>query len=255
MLGCVIDYLYTSHVQITTENVQDLLIASDFFLLKCLVHACSDFLKRQLHVDNCVEIHKFAEERGCRELAQAALRFVLRNFTDVSRTEGFLQCSADVVQVYLCNDNLQISSEKSVYDMLQRWLNYDFVNRKEKFHELLKLVRLVYCSFDKLMDIQREPAIQSCPKCQEVVKLARNCLKSVEILPKEWLKPRKSTNLANMLVVLGGVQADRTAHRSRMFAVSLHYSLDRSTLFLFSLFLHSILFKFVNNHFVTTGDT
>ncbi|XP_072023135.1 kelch-like protein 21 isoform X1 [Amphiura filiformis] len=216
MLGCVIDYLYTSHIQITTDNVQDLLIASDFFLLKCLVHACTDFLKRQLHVDNCVEIHKFAEERGCPELTHAALRFVLRNFADVSRTDGFLQCSADDIKIYVSHDNLQIASEKALYNMLQRWLNFDLVNRKAKFPELLKLVRLVYCPFDKLLDIQREPTVQSCQECIEVVKLARNCLNDVEVKPREWIKPRKSTNLANMLVVLGGVQADRTVHRSSL---------------------------------------
>ena len=217
MLGCVIDYLYTSHIQITTNNVQDLLIASDFFLLKCLVHACSDFLKRQLHVENCIEIHKFAQERGCPELAKAALRFVLRNFTDVSRTDGFLQCNSDILKVYLTQDNLQIASEKALYDMLQRWLNHDFERRMTIFPELLRLVRLVYCSFENVIEIQRESVIQSCPRCKEVVRLARNCMKDVDVKPPEWCKPRRSTNLANMLVVLGGVQGqdDRTTHRPR----------------------------------------
>ena len=215
MLGNVIDYLYTSHIQITTDNVQDLLIASDFFLLKCLVHACSDFLKRQLHTENCVEIHRFAEERGCTELGKAALRFVLRNFTDVSRTDGFLQCDADLLKIYLCQDNLQIASEKALYSMLQRWVDADFTQRSRRFPELLRLVRLVYCPFVSLTEIQREPAIQSSRECLDVVKLARDCMKDVQVLPQEWTRPRKSTNLANVVVVMGGVQADRTAHKSR----------------------------------------
>ena len=45
-------------IEVTVENVQELLVAADMLELHDVVSVCSNFLKRELHASNAVGIYR-----------------------------------------------------------------------------------------------------------------------------------------------------------------------------------------------------
>ena len=60
----LIRYMYTSHIDIKEDNVEDLLITARLLQLEKVVEACCSYLKKQLHPSNCLGIAAFADVQG-----------------------------------------------------------------------------------------------------------------------------------------------------------------------------------------------
>ena len=75
---------FTGEIDVTNENVQDLLIAGDMIELREVVEICTDHLVRQLEPSNAIGIFRFAADHNCLLLREAALRYVCTNFVQVS---------------------------------------------------------------------------------------------------------------------------------------------------------------------------
>ena len=76
----LIRYMYTSHIDIREDNVEDLLITSRLLQITDVVDACCDYLRHQLHPSNCLGIAKFADAQSCPQLYEAAATFARRQF-------------------------------------------------------------------------------------------------------------------------------------------------------------------------------
>lgn len=79
-LSLLIEYVYTSEVQVTEENVQVLLPAANLLQLTDVRDACCDFLQAQLHPTNCLGIRAFADLHGCLELLTHAEAYIEQHF-------------------------------------------------------------------------------------------------------------------------------------------------------------------------------
>ena len=82
-LQTLVDYVYTSLVEVTEENVQSLLPAANLLQLGDVRDACCEFLQSQLHPTNCLGIRAFADLHGCLELLSYAESYIERHFTEV----------------------------------------------------------------------------------------------------------------------------------------------------------------------------
>ena len=103
-LESLLALFYTGQVTITSDNVQSLLSAASLFQIDHLMSACLSFLKQQLSPSNCLGIKSFAELHNCQFLVEAARRYSLAKFTDVSAEKEFLGLSFEEVSI-LTNDN------------------------------------------------------------------------------------------------------------------------------------------------------
>lgn len=54
ILGLMVEFFYTSMVEINEENVQDLLAVASLLQVQSVVDACCEFLRRQLTDENCL---------------------------------------------------------------------------------------------------------------------------------------------------------------------------------------------------------
>ena len=211
----IVSTLYTGKLKITEENVEELLVTANYLLLGRLVDACCDFLRRQLDVHNCWEMYSFAEAHCCGELKRAAKRYILKNFGQISTSSSFLDASIAQLQTLLGMDNLNVPDERQVFDAIIRWVSHDPKARTDHLSDLLKSVRLPYLSETTLNAVLTEPLLASCPKCMNIVERARHCKTDYITYPPEWKSPRRSTNQAMVLVILGGVQSSQPGSRSR----------------------------------------
>ena len=70
-------------LQITIENVQDLLAAASLLQVSSVVSQCCDFLLNHLDDQNCLGIRAFLTSNGCMETAHRTDMYILHNFPEV----------------------------------------------------------------------------------------------------------------------------------------------------------------------------
>lgn len=138
----LVEFIYSSSLEIKEDNVQNLLAGASLLQLVPVVEACCLFLKARVCADNCLGIAAFADLHGCTELYRYAWMFAIENFTEVVRKEEFLVTPAPFLMELLKCDDLQIRSEEEVLDCVLHWLQHDRDGRNTMVMSALEHVKL-----------------------------------------------------------------------------------------------------------------
>lgn len=202
----LIQYAYTSHIEIRVDNVENLLSVSCILQIDEVKEACSEFMKHQLHPTNCLGIRAFADGHGCTELYKIADTFTKERFVDVVRNQEFVLLSPECIARLLSSDDLNVSSESQIFEALCAWAEHDEENRKKVLPRLLGLVRLPLLAPEFLVDkVEMSSLFRDMSSCRELIIEAMR----YQLLPKRRFQlqnsrttPRKST--VGKLYVVGG---------------------------------------------------
>ena len=141
-----------------SNNVQSLLDAANQYQIEPVKKMCVDFLKEQVDASNCLGVSVSAECLDCPELKATADDFIHQHFTEVYKTDEFLQLDVRRVTHLLNQDTLTVRAEDQVYDAAVRRLKYD---------EPIKSGFLLKNFLSKT--VQAEPLIQDNPECLKMV--------------------------------------------------------------------------------------
>ena len=133
------------------RNAEDLIIAADFLLLVCLKTFAGRFLEQRLSNSNCISTFYFAEKYQCEELVAKTRKFVHENFASVAELDEFLDLEAEEVGRWISSDEICVEAEEDVLKIIQKWTEQNESDRKSKFEELFRHVRLVLVSRDVLV--------------------------------------------------------------------------------------------------------
>ncbi|XP_071828759.1 kelch-like protein 2 [Apostichopus japonicus] len=208
-LTLLIDYIYTSEIKVTEENVQTLLPAASILQLMDVRNASCEFLRGQLHPTNCLGIRTFADHHSCKSLQNDAQNFTLQHFSAVVKSEEFLALSAEQVCNLISNDNLTAQSEKEVFEAIISWVRQDVTNRYDYTHQLLEHVRLMLLPSEYLITrVQEESLVKNDSQCKDYLLEAL----SYHLMPKEKqllmknvrARPRTPIGLPKLMLVVGG---------------------------------------------------
>lgn len=142
IMELLVDYCYTSTIEITEENVQDLLPASGILQLTWVRDACCEFMKHQLDFSNCLGIRSFADTHGCPELQYAADCFAQQHYLEVQESSEFLDLSAEELSSLLESEDLNVQNEEQVFESVMKWARHDPTSRRQLLHGVMKHVRL-----------------------------------------------------------------------------------------------------------------
>ena len=82
----LVNFAYSSQLEITTNNVQSLLTASAILQMQSVLGACAAFLGKHLSSYNCLAIQNFAESHGCLSLVEQANAFFRTHFKVIIRS-------------------------------------------------------------------------------------------------------------------------------------------------------------------------
>lgn len=93
----LVEYVYTAQIEITEENVQNLLPAASLLELTYVRESCCNFLQSQLHPSNCLGIRQFADIHACTDLLDQAKSFTEQHFADVVHGK-FVQCNSVITR-------------------------------------------------------------------------------------------------------------------------------------------------------------
>lgn len=142
IMNDLLNYIYTGEVEITDENVKELVFAGDYLLIESLKNKGSFYLEETLSPSNCLSVRAFSEKFDCEELRGKSESFILDNFVAVSKSEEFLHLSLSEIENIISLDDLIVETEEQVYEAVISWVKYDSENRKEDVARLLSKVRL-----------------------------------------------------------------------------------------------------------------
>ncbi|KAJ8931829.1 hypothetical protein NQ314_015226 [Rhamnusium bicolor] len=117
----LVEYVYTSEVQVTEENVQVLLPAANLLQLTDVRDACCDFLQSQLHPTNCLGIRAFADLHGCLELLSHAESYIELHFPQMDIHVRYFDYNKRRVETGVYNSVFM--SHTAAEDILQHFLN------------------------------------------------------------------------------------------------------------------------------------
>lgn len=181
-LKILVDFAYTGLAEVTQQNVQVLLPAANMLQLTKVKDSCCRFLAKQLHASNCLGITKFAEAYSCPSLMKKAKKFTHDNFCQVIEQEEFLLLPVSQLIELLQDDNLNVESEKVVFEAVVSWIKYRIIERGPFLLHLLQNVRLLFLTIRTLTH---------CLESNELIKADRKCLALINEHLKFRLNPAK----------------------------------------------------------------
>ena len=151
VLSNVLEFIYTGNVEINEKNDGDLIIAADYLLLESLKIISGRFLEKQMTTFNCISTFHFAEKYRCQELVLRSTKFIQDNFTSVAKSDEFLNLDAEEVEKWISSENILVAAEEDVFRIIVNWVEQNKGERKDKFEQLFRHVRLVILSRDSLL--------------------------------------------------------------------------------------------------------
>jgi hypothetical protein len=83
IFGQLIEYIYTRTVNITDDNVRQLLTHAERFLVRGLVERCCEHIRANMSYSNCIGTLSFARQYYLTDMERYAWKFLLANFIEV----------------------------------------------------------------------------------------------------------------------------------------------------------------------------
>lgn len=175
----LLEFVYTGSVELTTNNVQQLLSGASMLHLTSLSKSCSSFLETHLDCTNCLGIRAFADLYSCTNLERFAFRYICENFLEVVKSDEFLELGKESLVDLLKCSSLQVYSEDEVFNAVELWIGYRYDQRKCYASEVLQHVRLPLISLE-FLETRVVPArfVKNDSECQMLLATALNDYKN-----------------------------------------------------------------------------
>ncbi|XP_068603855.1 kelch-like protein 40b isoform X2 [Brachionichthys hirsutus] len=175
VVGLILKYLYTSKINVTEHNVQDIFAVANMYQIPSIFTVCVSFLQKRLSLSNCLAIFRLGLMLDCPRLAVSARNFACERFHLISRDEDFLQLLPSELAAILANDNLGVETEEAVFEALMNWVSRDTEGREKELPGLLDCVRLRLVNEDYLKEkVEKHKLISSNPELQQKLQLIRD---------------------------------------------------------------------------------
>lgn len=153
-MSAILEFIYTGSVQtvVTRELAENLACMADYLFLPNLKSFALRVVGNMetVNASNCISTYHFAELYRCDEILSRTRQFILKNFSAVAKTDEFLNLSNKEVEMWISSDEIDVSAEENVFEIILEWIARDENERKKFFTELFREVRLVYVSRDFL---------------------------------------------------------------------------------------------------------
>ncbi|XP_053143859.1 kelch repeat and BTB domain-containing protein 12 isoform X2 [Hemicordylus capensis] len=210
-VSILLHYMYTAELYLTNCNVQSVAITAYFMQMEDVSSMCQKYMMDHMDASNCVGIYYFAKHIGAEELSDQAGKFLYQHFAEVSLHEEILEIEAQQLLSLIRSDDLNVSREESILDLVLRWVNHSRKPRAGHLMELLKQVRLALVSPSFLVEARkRNTVLLSNSQCSEMIEKALEMIKKSN---KPALSLRYGMETTTLLLCIGNnSQGVRSRH-------------------------------------------
>lgn len=186
VMGMILRYLYTSDINLTEQNVQDIFMVANMYQIPSIFSVCVSYLQEKMVLGNCLAIFRLGLLLDCPRLALAAREFICERYPVVVRDQDFLQLGASELGILITSDALNVECEEQVFESLMDWVKYDETNRLQHVPELLQCIRFRLIPLDYFKEkVERHQYIRLNQAIKKELELVKDAHKGR--LPK----PRK----------------------------------------------------------------
>lgn len=175
VMGLILKYLYTSKINVTEQNVQDIFAVANIYQIPSIFTVCVSFLQKRLSLSNCLAVFRLGLMLDCPRLAVSARNYACEHFHLISRDEEFLQLLPSELAAILSNDNLNIDTEEAVFEVLMNWVSRDTESREKELPGLLDCVRFRLLPEDYMKEkVEKHKFICSNPELQQKLQMVKD---------------------------------------------------------------------------------
>ena len=106
--------MYTSSLQVTYDNIDELLNASLYLRIQAALDACTNFLLENLTSETCLRTLSVAISFDMEDVFERACQQVANNFVQLSFTDEFLDLSEETLLCLVSRDDLHVEGDLEV---------------------------------------------------------------------------------------------------------------------------------------------
>ena len=156
----ILSWMYSHRLTLREDNLPDVLKTAHYLDCFEVVEQCKNFLMKELCFENVLGFWTFAAIYQIHDLEEELVRYVAYHFRQVQKTEEFLEMTTENLQTVLERNDIN-ADEKTVFQSLMNWINYEKDSRQGYLPNLLQCVRLgcVGTDFFKV-NVQQNPLIK-----------------------------------------------------------------------------------------------
>ncbi len=206
-LKVIVSYFYTGYINITEENIKDVMPACKTLNLASASAICDAFASEMINPGNCIGLYKMAMAHDFQDLSVKALLIMQKNFSAVLSGREFFAISETDLVGYIQNWNLNSLNNDLVFEAVKMWVRYQPLERESSFSRLITHLRLRYCSHHYLTHVISKEPLMDNRECQKI--LLDALVHHTNIFPDSSEQadtvPRKRSTKRNKLIILGGV--------------------------------------------------
>lgn len=187
ILDMIIQYLYSAEIDLTDENVQDIISVANRFQIPSVFTVCVNYLQKKLSVSNCMAIFRMGLVLSCPRLAVAARNYIADRFELLHKDEEFLKLAAHELFAIIGGDSLNVEKEELVFEAVMAWTRHDKDKRVKVLKDAFNCIRfrLLPEKFFKER-VETDEIVKAEPELQKTLQAVRDAYKGT--LPE---KPKK----------------------------------------------------------------
>ncbi|XP_061909751.1 kelch repeat and BTB domain-containing protein 12-like [Entelurus aequoreus] len=210
-LGLLLGYMYRAELPLSNDNIQAVSAAAFLLHIDGAFRLCQNHMEASMDVSNCVGLYHWARDLGATGLADCAFRYLCQHFAQVCEEEEILELDADRLADLLASDDLNISQEEVVLELVLRWVERRFGNLRSEAQavELLRHVRLELVDPVVLRRARRRnPVLLQDFECVAMIDAALQTSGLCEAPTPPRPALRYGMETTDILLCLGGVDKD-----------------------------------------------
>nr|XP_056715815.1 kelch-like protein 22 [Euleptes europaea] len=112
----ILNFIYTSELELSLNNVQEILTAACQLQIPEVIKFCCDFLMSWVDDENILDVYRLADLFDLSHLSEQLDSYILKNFVTFSKTQMYRQLPLEKVYALLSSNLLEVTSENEVYE-------------------------------------------------------------------------------------------------------------------------------------------
>ncbi|KAK5875174.1 hypothetical protein CesoFtcFv8_027686 [Champsocephalus esox] len=177
ILDMVVQYLYSAEIDLTDDNVQDIISVANRFQIPSVFTVCVNYLLKKLSLGNCLAIFRMGLVISCPRLAVAARNYVADRFELLYNKDEFLKLAAHELFAVIGGDSLNVAKEELVFEAVMAWVRYD-KERVKVLKDAFNCIRFRLLPEKYFQDkVESDDIIKADPELQKTLQVISDAFK------------------------------------------------------------------------------
>ncbi|XP_050433798.1 kelch-like protein 18 [Adelges cooleyi] len=164
VLQSIVNFAYTTKVDIKEHYVEELWMAADFYDVSLIKELCVEYIEENIDAKNCVSYMETADLVSDKLTYGFCWEFFIKNFNmivelDIALVDLYEFPIDDVLKI-IKHDDLVIDTEEKIFYFIIGWMMFNIDERYNLLPNLMKNLRLHLISEEGLQQICNIPCIR-----------------------------------------------------------------------------------------------